>query len=341
MFEKKVYYSEFLSPLKDFQREKQPIEYRRDSLTGIECRINLKRSERVKQGEKSSSYPELIAKSKEKCFFCQERIKETTPRFPPEISSDDRITYGDTYVFPNLFPFAQHHAVATVTREHFKEIDKFTTTEIIDMIKASLTYFRQVNKYDRKAKYPSFNWNHLPPSGASIVHPHVQLLVDNRPSYLTNLFLEVSKNFWKKKRRNYWEELIKHEKDSERFIAQIGSISWFTSFAPIGNNEVNAVFQDRGCISDLTDDEITSFVEGLQKILKGYYKMGVRSFNLTSYSSAIGEREKNFWLSVKIISRPTPQTYYTSDAGFMEILHRVRIVETIPETVAKHLRREF
>lgn len=42
-----------------------------------------------------------------------------------------------------------------------------------------------------------------------------------------------------------------------------------------------------------------------------------------------------------MISRPVPQGYYTADAGFMELMHRERVVESMPEKVAEMLKREF
>lgn len=341
MFEKKVYSAKFLSPLKNFEEDEQPIEYRRDPLLGKWCRINVKRTQRVKQGQERANYFDLIEKSREGCFFCPENLEKSTPKFTREIASEGRIRCGDSVVFPNLFPFSTYHAIATVTRQHFKELNEFTVSEIVDTLKASLTYFRRVNAYDHQARYPSFNWNHLPPSGASIVHPHVQLMVDRDATFSLDFYLQASKNYWEKNRKNFWEELVKREKGGERFIATTGNICWFTSFVPLGNNEVNAVFQGKSGLLELRGEEISSFADGLVRVFRAYYKMGVRSFNLTTYSSPIGEKRQDFWLNVKIISRPSPNAYYTADAGFMEILHRERIVESMPEKVAEIVREEF
>ena len=342
MFDKRVYNARFISPLKDFQLDSQPIEYRRDALLNRWCRINLERTKRVKQGQDTIVISELVEKSRERCFFCKENIDKTTPKFPESIAPEGRIKLGETSVFPNLFPFAKYHAIATVTEEHYLALEDFKVKQIEDTLKACLDYFDRVNKTDNDAKYASFNWNYLPPSGASIVHPHAQLTVDNVPSFLTNFYLEASENYQKQNSENYWLRLVnEEEKAGERFIKKTENIAWFTSFVPSGNNEVMAVFQDAQNLGDLSDKNISTLSNGIKNLLKGYYSLGVQSFNITSYSAPLNEDRESFRLTFRFISRPSPNNFYTSDAGFMEILHQERIVESMPEDVAKTMREFF
>jgi hypothetical protein len=46
-------------------------------------------------------------------------------------------------------------------------------------------------------------------------------------------------------------------------------------------------------------------------------------------------------LHMRIVSRPAPRHFYTSDVGFMEGLHFERVVETLPEDVAKIMKKYF
>ncbi|MEE8167789.1 MAG: hypothetical protein V3T58_02810 [Candidatus Hydrothermarchaeales archaeon] len=341
MFEKVVVESEFFSPLQSFDREVQSIEYRRDPLLSTWCRINVKRTERVKQWKSDADFWELVYKSRKGCFFCPDNIEKATPKFLPEIVPEGRLKLGETLLFPNLFPFAQHHAVATITEEHFADLNEFTSKQIENTLLASIDYFKRVHKADEKARWPSFNWNHLPPSGASILHPHVQLLVDERATYMNDTCLKASSRYYKDKGRNYWLDLIKEEKKvKERFIGYRDDIAWMATFAPLGNNEVTAVFEKYSSL-DLPKKQVRGFAGALEKIFKGYYKLGVKSFNLTTYSAAIGEQREDFLLNVKIISRPPPLRDYTSDAGFLEALHMERVVESMPEKLAEELRLSF
>lgn len=341
MFEKQVVESEFYSPLKDFAMDTQPIEYRKDPLFSTWCRINVQRTKRVKQWKGDVDFWELVEKSKKGCFFCPENIERTTPKFPPNIVKEGRIKRGETSVFPNLFPFAQYHAIATITEAHFADLQEFTRRQIEDTLTASIDFFKRVLKADEKAKWPSFNWNHLPPSGASILHPHVQLVVDRRPTFMNDAIIRASAQYFRSHGRNFWEDLIREEiMAGERVIGRRNGITWMTTFAPLGNNEVTAIFEGTSSL-DLTEEQIRSFAADLQLILKGYYELGTKSFNLTTYSAPFGEERKDFFANVKIISRPQPLRDYTSDAGFMETLHMERVVENMPEKLAESLRLFF
>lgn len=341
MFEKRLSEARFLNPLKGFKMDAQPIEYRKDFFTKRWCRINIERATRLKQAQ-SARDSNIIKKSAEKCFFCPSNFEISTPRLPPEIAPEGRIKLGETLIFPNLFPFAQYHAVGAITKEHFLRLDEFEQKHIANALEASIDYFKRVYSYDKNAKYPSFNWNNLFPSGASIVHPHVQLVADSEPPYLTDVYLKASTEYYSKHKENYWLKLVKEEERmGERFIGRTGSIAWFTSFVPIGNNEVNAVFEDCSSLTDLSIEQISDFSRGMKNVLTAFSKMGIQSFNLATYSGAINEKTKGFYLSMKVISRPYPRSNYTNDAGFMEVMHQERIVESLPEKVAGHIRKFF
>ena len=338
MFKKSKANARFLSPLNGFKEEVQPIEYRKDTLTDTWSRVNVNRAKRAKQARREEPHAELIKLSKENCSFCTKNIEKATPKFLPEISKKGRIKRGETVVFPNLFPFAEYHATATITKKHYQDIGEFTEVQIRDTIHASIDFFKRIEALG--AKYFSLSWNHLPPSGASIIHPHVQLIGDEEPTYMTNTYLNASKKYYKKNHENYWLRLVtEEEKLGERFIGRIGNTAWISSFAPMGNNEVSMVYEGGPSILDLKSKDVSDISKGIRRILKGYASIGKTVFNLTTYS---GPKDmEHFCLNAKIITRPSTQKYYTADAGFMETLHGERIVENLPESLAAELRRLF
>ena len=340
LFSKRLIESELLNPTEDFSLEKQKIEYRKELLTSRACRINVKRSERRKQAQTGMGYSELIELSSKKCYFCPSNIKTATPMFPSNLIPEGRIKQGETTVFPNLFPFAKYHAVATVSRQHFLGIDEFTLKQIQDTIKASIEYFRAVARNDKKAVYPNFSWNFLPPAGASVVHPHVQLTVDEQPTNLAWLYLSACKSYFKKNKENYWKRLLEiEEKEGDRFLGKIGDVSWITSYVPLGNDEICGVFNDVSSLYELDDTSISDLSKGLKRVFTAYSLYGVHSFNLSTFSAS--KKDASFRLVVRIIARPYPQSYYNNDAGFMERLHEEVIVESMPEKVASDLREYF
>lgn len=343
MFEKLVRDARFRSHLKGFQLDVHQIEYRKDPLINRWCRINVLRAQRKKESIACPDISELVESSRKKCFFCPERIQTQTPLFIEEIAPEGRIIAGESTVFPNLSPFSQYHAVGTITQKHYLKIEEFTERQISDTLLATLEYLKRVNKVDKKAKYPTLSWNYLPPSGASLVHPHVQITVDAQPTCLLDSLLKASSRYYRNHRKNFWHRLLSMEQEiGERFIASIGGTAWIASFVPLGNNEVSVVFRDIASLVELTPDLIKDFSSGLRKVLHCYscQNFGVESFNLSFYSAPFNGSE-GYCLNARIISRPRLNYYYTNDSGFMERLHNEVIVESSPEVVAEEMKKLF
>lgn len=342
-FRKEIRTTELLSPLTQFESDLQLVEYRQDPLTGSHSRVNVKRAGRERQAQRSAvDLSEVIERTRRDCFFCPENVEEGTPKFTPEICPSGRIKRGECLLFPNLFPFAEYHAVATLSREHFLELDEFTREMLVDNLMASKDFIALVHQKDERAKYPMWIWNHLPPSAASVIHPHVQILVDREPAPELRKLLQKSEEYFAQKGRNYWEDLIREEKSlGQRYIGEKDSLAVIASYAPRGNREVQLIFKDIANLADLEEKQATDFAAFVVKILRCYKEMGVNSFNLITYSAPLGESPDYYWLNARIISRPLFQPFYTSDSGFMERFYDVWVIETLPEDVATEMRASF
>ncbi len=344
IFEKRSRDARLLSPLSNFDLDTQQIEFRRDPLTGRWCRINLKRTERVKQtiDSEERALMEIIAKSRESCFFCPENLESKTPRFPYDLIPEGRLKVGTAYLFPNRFPFGEYHAVGVFSGAHYLRLDEFSPELISNCVKACLKYLVTVHAKHPDIRYGLINWNHMFPAGASILHPHLQILADNRPTCQLEELLMESEEYYKKYGRNYWSDLVAVEKANlVRLVGETGAITWLTSHAPQGNNEVLGILSEASALSRLKDSHVEDLSLGLSKILKGYYDRGVRSFNMTVYPSPMDQDLEHYSLNVKLISRPSPSIFYTSDTGFMERLQDEMVIETRPEKTAEELRMYF
>ncbi len=331
---------ELLSPASGFARVVSTIEYRRDPLTGCWCRINVSRAQRVRQSRgDGADAAQAIEGTKDGCYFCPEHLDAATAKFPPEFADAARIHEGDTVVFPNLYPFAEYHAVAVLTRQHCLRLDEFTPVMIQDNIAATQRYIAAVNRWDVRAKYPVWLWNHLPPSGASIIHPHVQITVDRSPmSGLRDMF-NASRRYHRKNGRVFWADLIDAERqEGQRFIADYGSLAVIASFAPRGNRELQIVFKDVSSLIDLERRQVADFADAVVRALRCYKSMGVDSFNIITYSGPVGGNDGHFWMSARLIARPGFQPYYTSDSGTLERFYGTFVIETLPEAVAREMK---
>ncbi len=338
-FQKKIIEARLKPPPK-FEPESQLIEYRSDPLTGIRSIINIERAGRLKQAEREEGWVDFIRGTKEGCFFCPENRERSTPLFPAEIWKEGRMR-NPVYVFPNLFPFAEYHAVATLTDRHFLDLDEFTPDLIVDSLSAFKQYIAAVYRSNREAKYPLWIWNHLPPSAASLIHPHTQILVDREPSVQQKVILGKSKDYFLKNKTNYWEDLIRLERGGERWVGENDTLAIVATFAPQGAREIQFIFKTVSNLPDLNAKQINDFAETIIRVLRWYKEDGVNSFNVSSFSSGVGEKLDYYRLNAKMISRPRLKPYYSAYGGPLEIWHNEYIVETLPEEVAGRLRRFF
>jgi len=341
-FEKFIQEAKLRSPLNGFRQTTQRIEVRKDPLTGRQCRINIERAKRPKQTRtKMAEFDELIDSSKAKCFFCPKNIEKTTPMFTEGLPN--RIWVGKACLFPNLFPFGKYHAVGVFSGNHRLGLNQFTPKLLEDCFKACLRYFGLIRAKHPEIRYWHINWNHMPPGAASIIHPHAQIFADSGPTPYLRELIERSKAYHDNNGGNYWSDLARAEKaNKSRFIGKTGSVYWLASFAPQGNREVTAIFSDASSISGLKERGLREFCTGLSSVLKGYHAVGVQSFNMATFSGPCNEDLSDFYLlNAKLISRPDPAPFYTSDNGFMEKFHQEAVIETMPEALAGKLRRYF
>ncbi|TET41026.1 MAG: hypothetical protein E3J66_05995 [Dehalococcoidia bacterium] len=318
------------------------VAYRLDPLTHDQCRINPDRAKRLKQAAGGLGLAKLIDATKEGCPFCPEHVEERTPKFPKEICQEGRIQIGETLIFPNLNPFGENHAVAVMSHAHFLDLDEFDVKMLRDNLMAAKNYVLSVHELDGEAVWPIYIWNHMPPSAGSIIHPHVQILVESEPLPMQAQLLERSEEHLNLTGRNYWEELVERERElKDRFIYESNCLSVIASFAPRGFNELQFIFNDESSLVELEEKQISDFASCLVKALTAYKKFGIGSFNLVTYSGPIGEKLDRYRLSAKLISRPYPAEVYTNDSGPLERLYDVRVIDTLPEMVAENLRPFF
>jgi len=288
------------------------LQYRRDSLTGLSCRIS---SERIKR---RIDLPPSISYHAQGCPFCPEQVLTGTPVFP----NGSRILRGESVTFPNLYPFAAWHTVTVITRSH--DPGELSKTQLTDAFSA------QVESLQGQDGYPSINWNFLPSAGASLAHSHLQGLVDPMPSYLAGRYLQESSTYLQQHGRRYWDDLRAHEAGSDRYLFG-NEILWTAQAVPLGEREVRALLplshlHEFPAVMDL-------FVDGLLRVLAFYRRLGTHAFNLSLFFDREGE-DHGFSAFCTLIARINPNDRSMSDSSFMERLHLQPVILTSPEELA-------
>jgi len=341
-FEKTVKRARILNPLKGFQEDTITFEYRIDPLTGrnttiIRGMLNYVSKFLVSDEQLLGS---LIEKTIANCPFCPESVRDRTPMFLPDFIKEGRIFVNDAIVIPNLFGHAERSVLVVLSRKHHLRLNEFMPKLIFDGFKGGAAYLRRLGEVEPGIRFPTFVFNCLPSAGSSIVHPHMQVLVRDRPFYLVGLLLEKSEAYRERYKSSYWSDLVLQEKNGSRYLFEENGVEWLVPFAPLrGLNEVLGVVRGRSNLLQLGDREWCGLADGLSKILRFYHGEGYVSFNAVLVSGPLDEDLGYFDVSLRVISRPGVQASgFTDSWAVPYLLWDGEAVEE-PEVFADRVRK--
>ncbi len=271
-----------------------------------------------------------------KCPFCPENLHKMTPVFPKQIAEDGRISHGEATVFPNLFPYSKHNGVVVFSGQHYVRLEEFTTKLIKDAFMAAQAYIVKVMETDPEARYASINWNYLPYSGGSILHPHIHIIVSESPTNYQKLVKEKAKAY----EADLFSSLYEAEKSlGERWIGEKGSVAWLHAYAPKSQNDFIAVFSEKYQISDIKEEDWVSFADGVKAIFTTLQEQGFSSFNLALHLSLDYDSRQS--IHARLIPRFTIGMLDTSDINYFQSLHQEPLTYKVPEEVAAKAHAHF
>ena len=318
-----------LDPRQGFEPATSTVEVRWDPLTGRSARL-------LPPGgllpPTDFDLAALAEETRRGCFFCPEKVFDVTPKLPPHVHPEGRIRRGEALLFPNIQPYAKHASVALYGAElHFLPLERMTARLVADALAVQVEFVRAVQAADPASPWASISANHMPPSGSSLFHPHVQGAVDPFPStaqaQLAAVTAEAATEYLELERRL-----------GERHLGTTGQVEWLTSFAPIGFNEILAFVPGAAGPGDLGDGAVEELGAGLAAALNLYAEMGYQSFNWALFGRPPGPGAP---LSLRLVTRSNPKALYRSDAAYFERLHWQAIVDTSPEELAERGRARF
>ena len=305
--------------IEEIRTKRGILQYRRERLTGLQCRISPARMER-----EIDTAP-IMPPSRDDCPFCPGALETSTPTF----EDGSRIRRGESVTFPNLYPFAGHHVVTVITPEHAP--DRFERKNLTDAISGT---FEALIGFPG---YASINWNYLPSAGASIFHPHLQGIADEKPTHLAEIYLTAGRRYLAEHGRPYWDDFAEHERTSERFLFE-DEIFWSANPVPLGEREV------RGILPISTLEEFGPYIEpladGILRVIDFYRGLGTYAFNAAIHFDRDGNSGSGHRAFCSIIARLNPNTLSMCDSAFMERLHLEPVILTLPEDVGALFRRK-
>jgi galactose-1-phosphate uridylyltransferase len=186
----------------------------------------------------------------------------------------------------------------------------------------------------------SINWNYLPPAGAGLFHPHLQVVVEDLPTASHKKVLEGISRYENEGRPSFWEDYLQEEiKRGERYIGHQGDVHFLTAFSPGGMfGEILILFSGRTAIDQVNTEDWTHFSQGLTNVFK-YIKDHIISFNLSLFSGNDGGIRP--WVYGRLCPRMVIPPWNINDTNYFEKHHDEVMCVISPEELCKDLKVFF
>ncbi|RNA09093.1 hypothetical protein BpHYR1_006566 [Brachionus plicatilis] len=190
----------------------------------------------------------IIEESKSSCDFCEQNYKINTAN---EIF--DRLETPLSYSAANTFKYDKWHSLI-VSRNH--DPLNLKEEEIIDMYSLSWEWFKKVSSIDPSAKFPELIWDAMPKSGASQIHTHLQVSMDDKNYYgIMRRWLEASERYFGAFKRDFLDDFILIHK-ALGLAYELNNCYVIFSLIPLKDNEV-MIIGDNDPKSYLTISKLT------------------------------------------------------------------------------------
>jgi UDPglucose--hexose-1-phosphate uridylyltransferase len=328
-----------LDPGGNMARKAIASEIRRDPLTGRTARVCHFMALKWEKPD----FDKLVAGTEQWCPFCPDKVMQVTPCFPEEIVAEGRMVLDDKVLFPNIAPYDSLSAVATLGAQHYMPMTRIEPQRIADAFRLAMRFFRRLHEINHpESVYHLINWNYMPASGSSLIHPHLQVFATAYAPNLMREELAAAKSYLEANRTNYWDDLVAAEtKRGERFLAKIGRTHWLSAYAPMGvAGDVLAVVDGVHCMIELTDEDLLDIATGLTRAMTAYDKMGIYNFNLNFFPGAPGDEFARLHLVF------SPRTFFnqalaTPDIGALRNLYNETLCMAMPEEINRTLKPDF
>ncbi len=340
-FKKETLTARFGDPRLNFDVVELPTEVRTCPLSGLRVRITAPRV--VGQNLRPSGWPDLtepIAASLADCPFCPDAIERRACTFDENLFGERIMRRGEAFLFPNIAPYGPYSAVTVIGPEHYVETGAFDFRKYLDAFLLSRDYLQKVRELDPKTSYGAITQNHLPASGGTLVHPHLQVQADAvGPTFTLNLRrwqIDAATRLG----RPFWPLLVETErKRGERYVGQTGRWHWLHMWAPQGYLETWGVATAPASFDSLSDDLAAEMVDGLLRIEKWYRAKNRNSFNLAVYLSQPAHDAVH--LTCRILARGNWDRFARNDRSFFEVVLGEQVTDQHPETWTRELRPFF
>jgi hypothetical protein len=175
-------------PEKYSEFKKQKLIFINDKILGKSAIFNLSRKKRPQ--------PNIETQIQEKDPFCNYQTE--TP--PDEIG---RLENKSSVTVSNLSKMADYHSLVIFKKHNFSDLNE---QDFLSAINLAQEWFEKIQDLDNKIKTKIFIWNYHFRSGASVLHPHFQLLAYKSFLLKVQELKEKLENYQKNFQSHYFED---------------------------------------------------------------------------------------------------------------------------------------
>lgn len=324
-------------PRREFALSEIESEVRYDPLTGDSARICHFAFPKRERPDLS----DLAERTRKGCPFCPDSVERVTPRYPADLLPEGRLRRGEALLVPNLFPYDDVSAIVSMSQAHFLAMDAMPVAIVADALKLARDFIMTATPLvEAREAYGIVTWNYMPPSGASQVHPHMQVIVTDTPGNQLRRELDAEAHFLAEQKRPYPAALLEAERGGARWLDEADGVAWWVPYCPMGMlGDAQAMFVDKSAITACNDATLEAFAQGLCRLLAAYARMGLWSFNLTLLPDAQAEGSGRHRLTARLLPRfyLHPQLH-NSDTAYLQLLLGEKFAMLYPEQHADELR---
>ncbi|MCC0694214.1 galactose-1-phosphate uridylyltransferase [Clostridioides sp. ES-S-0048-02] len=273
----------------------------------------------------------------EGCPFCKGNEAYATDTLF-EIKGDEGWLVKSIYnKFPIIDDLARDiygiHEVMIESNKHNSSFYNMNQKEFEDVFFMYRNRFKDLSK-DDKVEYVSIFKNFLRKAGASLMHPHAQILsMSFIPPEITNELL-VSKEYYDSNKSSLYNDLVENEISLNKRVVYNGdAFLVIIPYATKYSGEVRVIFKDNIKFDELTDNNVKEISMIFEKLFKKLYNInGYMPFNLCIHTHPTKIETKSYFnVHMHII----PRKY---NLGGFELGTNMYVSSMNPEELTKKLK---
>ena len=315
-------------------------ELKSDLMTGELVIYAQDRANRPRDNQKEYISESTTQKWVKECPFCKGNEDETcheTFKIEGETGWVARSVYNK---YPMVDTQSQDiygkHEVIVDVCDHNKNFYNMTELEFYNLLKVCKNRYNELIK-DEKVKYVSIFKNFMRNSGASLDHPHSQIISLSILPPEIKKELYISKKYYEKRKTNMYEDMIKKEIKYQKRI--INNTDNFITISPEGvkyGGEIRIFFKNKEETRSLQSETLMELAKVLQKLFKQIYnKKGCLPFNIYLHTPPKEDIHSHEYFNTHIHIVPRKYNF-----GGFELSTGIYVSSISPENEAEILKFE-